>query len=391
MFKKVNILLIFILFMIFSNISFSADSQPDIKQLMDIASQFKKEKSMKFNFQNIDIRMLTYFMSSVTNRNIVIDPTISGNVSFVSSTKLGISESWDIYSSILKSMGYIIIDKGTHLEILREGNRKSIPPIKDVTGKSDKIVTFAYQLKSEPNNVLNILNSIKSPSSIINLHNPTNMLIITDYESNISTIQNLLQIIDDENQNKMVKTYKLNYIDETTAVNVLTKLFSDLSQKNIPFIISEVNGYGIIIKTQKNIFESVENVLKQIDVDGAVKSNKKFYTYRLEHTKAEEMADIINKSLDNINLLSMVDNSSKAMNVSQTQHGKPKIIADKSSNALIILADTQEYELIKSLIKSVDVRKKQVLISALITEVSESALKEIGVRWQVFGSSGGSF
>lgn len=390
-FKRLLIVCFALIIVVFASNSHSAEQGLDIKQIMDMANIFKKEKSLKFNFQNIDIKLLTYFMSSVTNKNIVIDPTISGNVSFVSTSKIGINEAWDIYSSILKSMGFVIIDRGTHLEIIREGNRKTIPPLKEITGKSDKIVTFTYQLKSEPNNALNILNSIKSPSSIINLHKPTNMLIITDYESNISTIQNLLKVIDDENQNLDVKSYKLTYIDENTAVNVLTKMFGDLAQKNIPFIISEVKGYGFIVKTQKNIFDEVENILKQIDVDSATKENRKFYTYRLVHSKAEEIAEIINKSLDNINLLTMVDNATKQSTQNQqTNQNKAKIIADKSSNSLIILASKQEYDLIKSLIESVDIRKKQVLISALITEVSESAIKELGVRWQFFGSQGGA-
>jgi len=393
---RYRVLILSVFFIISSlcvDVLYSAENKLDIKQIMDIAAQFKKDKSLKFNFQNIDIKLLTYFMSSVTDRNIIVEPTISGNVSFVSAKKINIDEAWDIYSSIVKSLGFMIIDKNTHLEIVREGNRKTIPPVKDITGKSDKIVTFTYQLKSEPNNALNILNSIKSPSSIINLHKPTNMLIITDYESNISTIQNLLKIIDDENQNLEVKTYKLAYIDELTAVNVINKIFSDLQQKNIPFIISELKGYGLIVKTQKNLFGEIENVLKQIDVDSATKENKRFYTYRLEHSKAEDISDIINRSLDNINLLNMVgDNGSKQniSSISQIPQNKPKIIADKSSNSIIILATNSEYELIKSLIRSIDVRKKQVMISALITEVSESAIKELGVRWQIFGSSGGA-
>jgi len=86
------------------------------------------------------------------------------------------------------------------------------------------------------------------------------------------------------------------------------------------------------------------------------------------------------------------DNGSKQniSSISQIPQNKPKIIADKSSNSIIILATNSEYELIKSLIRSIDVRKKQVMISALITEVSESAIKELGVRWQIFGSSGGA-
>lgn len=393
--RSVLYMLILLFIIIIQKPAFSAENQPqnqmDIKQVMDMAEQFKKLKSFKFNFQNIDLKLLTYFMAKVTGRNIIIDPTITGNVTFVSSSKITVQEAWDIFTSILKSQNCIILDRQTHYEILKEGVKKTIPPLKSTGGSSDRLITFTYEIKGEPNNLLNVVNSIKSPTAFVALHKPTNILVITEYESNVRTLQNIISILDNKDQNLDVKAFKLDYITGTDAVNILTKLFGDLIQRNINFVVSEVPSYGVIVKTQKNMFESIEEVIKQIDINAATRDIKKFYTYTLVYAKADEVADVINKALDNLNLVS-ADNNSARISTSQSSStaNKPKVIADKPSNSIIILGNAQEYSIIKSLIDSLDVRKRQVMISAIISEVSDTAIKELGVRWQIITSQGGA-
>jgi len=253
--RSVLYMLILLFIIVIHKPAFSAENQPqsqmDIKQVMDMADQFRKLKSFKFNFQNIDLKLLTYFMAKVTGHNIVIDPSITGNVTFVSSSKITIQEAWDIFTSILKSQNCTIVDRQTHYEILKEGTKKTIPPLKSTGGLSDKLITFTYEIKGEPMNLLNVVNSIKSPTAFVALHKPTNILVITEYENNVKTLQNIISILDNKDQNLDVKAFKLEYITGTDAVNILTKLFGDLTQRNITFVVSEVPSFGIIVKTQK--------------------------------------------------------------------------------------------------------------------------------------------
>jgi general secretion pathway protein D len=60
--------------------------------------------------------------------------------------------------------------------------------------------------------------------------------------------------------------------------------------------------------------------------------------------------------------------------------GAIQIIPDKATNALLITASDRDYVMLKELIKKLDVRRRQVYVEAVIMEVSQEKLKELGTE-----------
>lgn len=58
------------------------------------------------------------------------------------------------------------------------------------------------------------------------------------------------------------------------------------------------------------------------------------------------------------------------------------VVADKATNAIIVMAPPEDYETIKELIAKLDVWRPQVLVEALIAEVSLTKTKNLGIEWQ---------
>jgi general secretion pathway protein D len=58
------------------------------------------------------------------------------------------------------------------------------------------------------------------------------------------------------------------------------------------------------------------------------------------------------------------------------------VVADKATNAIIVMAPPEDYETVKELIGKLDVWRPQVLVEALIAEVSLTKTKSLGVEWQ---------
>jgi len=57
------------------------------------------------------------------------------------------------------------------------------------------------------------------------------------------------------------------------------------------------------------------------------------------------------------------------------------IEADENTNALVISAPANVVRSLKSVIQKLDIRSAQVLVEAVIAEVSEEARRELGVQW----------
>ncbi len=59
------------------------------------------------------------------------------------------------------------------------------------------------------------------------------------------------------------------------------------------------------------------------------------------------------------------------------------VVADKATNAIIVMAPPEDYETVKELISKLDVWRPQVLVEALIAEVSLTKTKSLGVEWRL--------
>lgn len=58
------------------------------------------------------------------------------------------------------------------------------------------------------------------------------------------------------------------------------------------------------------------------------------------------------------------------------------VVADRGTNAIIVMAPPEDYETIRELIEKLDVWRPQVLVEALIAEVSLTKTKSLGIEWQ---------
>lgn len=59
-----------------------------------------------------------------------------------------------------------------------------------------------------------------------------------------------------------------------------------------------------------------------------------------------------------------------------------QVVADKPTNSLVIVASPTDYETLKEVIEKLDVMRPQVLVEALIAEVSLTKSKSLGVEWR---------
>jgi Flp pilus assembly secretin CpaC/cell division septation protein DedD len=62
-----------------------------------------------------------------------------------------------------------------------------------------------------------------------------------------------------------------------------------------------------------------------------------------------------------------------------------RIVADPSTNSLIIYSTAQEFQNIKNILKDLDITPRQVLMDVLVLEVTLSNTESLGVVYQIFG------
>lgn len=167
-------------------------------------------------------------------------------------------------------------------------------------------------------------------------------------------------------------------------------------------IISDERTNSIIIVADEDTTARIRALISQLDSEVDL-SGFRFYVYRCQHSDAEELADVLsgleNGSSSGSSTRSSGSSTSGSSNpLSRTQSrlnsqrrtpGQPRaessgsgltssfnigedmsISADPSTNSLIIYASKADYLKLKALLKDLDIKRRQVLVEAMLLEVA---------------------
>ncbi|RUM60615.1 MAG: type II secretion system protein GspD [Persephonella sp.] len=377
-----------ILVLIFSfNFAYSENknnnSQLNLDTLLELAIKSKESGKVLFNFEKIDLNLLTYFMSELTDKNIIVNTNLKGEASLVFNEPVSIKQAWDIYTAILKARNYNVIDKGNYVEIVSNKEvRDIVPPLNKPVGNSTKLMTYVYRLKNAKlSDVYRILVRLKR-RGVIAPYYPANVVVITDTEDNIKTIKNILNFIDSIDSQSEIKIYKLKYINAKELTSALRNILIDYRNSFKIYPLNSLNT--VLVKANQTIIEKIDKIVNELDSSPDDIYLRKFWIIKIKNSKSKDIAKVVNSLLKNAKILT------KGKNLPTNSLGKLTVVSDDSSNSLVVFGNKVEYEAVKNLVEKLDKEKKQILITVLIAEVSQSALREIGIRWQIFGSNGGA-
>ncbi len=170
---------------------------------------------------------------------------------------------------------------------------------------------------------------------------------------------------------------------------VFVKFVSELTGKN--FIIDErVKGKVTIFSPSKVPVERVYDLfLSVLELKGfsvvqsgpvyqivpvaEVPPDRSVHVYTLENTQADEVAKV---------LLGLVARTAgparRAARPTGELSGTVQILSDKVTNSLIITATDEDYEVLKTVIQKLDMKRRQVYVEAVVLEMAADKFRELG-------------
>lgn len=143
----------------------------------------------------------------------------------------------------------------------------------------------------------------------------------------------------------------------------------------------------LVVDSAVNI-EKIMSILNLIDQPSAQEEQTKINVYFLENADATDLAKVLDGILKNMQAVykAQRDKQKPAPETAQTL----SITPDKATNALIIVASPSDYENIVQVVKTLDKRRKQVFVEAMIIEASINKLRDLGAKWRVTARHNGA-
>lgn len=349
------------------------------------------------NLKDADIRALISTVSKFTGKNFIIDPRVKAKVTVISANTLTTSEVYEVFLSVLQVHGYAAVPTGSVIKIVPQVNAKQGPlPIYNKTNQhaADELITKIIRLDHVPaSQLVPILRPLVPQQGHLAAYNPTNTLIITDHAGNINRLMKIIAGVDRPDSNEL-EIIPLKHASASELVRILNSLNAGVGAKDPSKktrLAADDRTNSILVTGDRSSRLKLRATITYLDTPLEDGSGNTHVVY-LKYAKAENLAKILTGLKDQAAKTSKAKTKAAPAKITSGSVISQNAIiqADEETNALILTADPNTIKNLKAVIRQLDIRRAQVLIEAIIAEITTDNNKEVGVGLAVDGSNRGS-
>lgn len=330
------------------------------------------------NLQDADIHAVIQTISEITGKSFIVDPRIQGRITVICHTPLDSEGIYQVFLSALQTLDYSAIPNGDTIKIVPSNNARELAaPLANSQnpGQGDEYVVRVVAVNNVPvTELVALLRPLTPDSSVISAYLPSNSLILAGSAANIQRLVDIIQQVDVRNAQR-TEIVPLKHASADKLVITLQALENaDRSNtsggpSNIS-LAADVQSNSILMSGNGENRLKMRLLIERLDTSSA-NGGGSTEVINLNYLNAEQLAPMLLKIAQTTN--SNNGNTNAVSSVS--------IQPQKDDNALVISAPPSMLQTVKSIITKLDVRPKQVLIQAIIAQVDESLLSQLGVEW----------
>ncbi len=376
-----------------------------------------QEGTFTLNLKNADIHSLIQTVSRQSGRNFVVDPRVKARVTVISSTPLNSEELYETFLSVLQVHGYAAVPSGDLIKIVPDVNAKQgpVPAFSAENSASDQLVTQVIKVENVPAaQLVPILRPLVPQQGHLAAYASSNTLIVTDRASNIQRLIDIIKGID-RPDNDEVEVVRLGHASASEIIRIMQSLQSGGGQANgtpgtVRFAADERTN-SILLSGDPSARARTRGIIMNLDTPVESGGNTRVVYLRYANA-ADLLAILTGVSAGQALIGTSSDDSSGGGSTAaapQTDAGgapapqvptaslirrasqdsdRPNvdIQADEDTNALIITAPPDEMRSILAVVEQLDIRRAQVLVEAIIAELTTDNSSQLGVNFAVDGT-----
>ncbi|WP_218278820.1 type II secretion system secretin GspD [Pseudomonas sp. MYb185] len=347
-------------------------------------------EELVLNLRDADINGLIEIVSQETGINFIVDPRVRGQVNVVSGQPIKRGELYDLFLGVLKSYGFAAVTGA-------EGTVRIVPEVQakenevgslESHSRGDEFITHVISVRHlDASQLVRILRPLVPKGGHLAAAAESNSLVIADTAANVRRIEGLIQRIDQESMEDF-EVIPLEHASALELVRITEGLNIARPEENVAKRVRVIadertNALVLLGDPQKRL--AYRAMIRQLDVPGDEGNTQVHY---LRYAKAEDVAEVLRgiaEGRDTEN--GAVGSSSSSSTGSSSSYGygnretRVRIQAHESTNSVVIYGPAELSREMAQIIRQLDIRRAQVLVEAVIAEVSYDRAKELGVQW----------
>ena len=330
----------------------------------------QSQETFILNYEDVDIKKVTQDIANFSKKTIILDPRVKGKVTIFSNSSLSSDEVWDVYLRTIQVNGFSALNDENFVRIVPENEATRDQNSGESGGE---FITRVIELKNRSSvELLPLIKPIAGRQANVSSIASINSLLVVDRKSNVERITEVVQSLDEDNT-ASVTIVDLKNLSSVEAVRILEKLKSQNNPTINNFVAISFSASNSVIVSANSITTNIiKETLQQLD-DDAISEGSVAVIY-LKYANAEEVAGIV---------------SSIASRFISSESEKPIVTYHAPTNSVVVSSDESNIATIKNLISKLDIRRAQVLVEAIVVELSETAARSLGVETIFAGAEDG--
>lgn len=343
------------------------------------------------NFQNTDIREFINTVSRNLEKTIIIEPSMQGGVTIRSYEEMDKEQYYQFFLSVLQVYGFSAINMpGDVIKIIPERNASSagVPLVEKgaVTASDEVIVRIVPLYNVSGRELAPLLQQLSKVAEGAVIHyDPSNVLIMTGRTAMVNQMASIVERVDEQAEYQ-VETVHLENASATEVVAIARQLTDEgqagkqgSSGRVNATIVADERTNSVLVSGDEHARQRMALALRNLDVErrgGGNNGNTRVIL--LKYAKASELLSVLTGITEQKNITP--DPSAPLILQSAGDKGYT-VNADEQTNALIITAPKHIMRDLENVIEQLDLRRPQVLVEAIIAEVSDADGLQFGLQW----------
>tara|TARA_A100001388_G_C28775060_1_gene506817 strand:- start:8649 stop:10496 length:1848 start_codon:yes stop_codon:yes gene_type:complete len=320
------------------------------------------QETFILNYEDVDIKKVTQDIAQFSKKTIILDPRVKGKITIYSNANLDRDQVWNVYLRTIQVNGFSTIEEDGFLRVVPENEATRDDSFGDGSGNFE---TAIIPLKNRPiEEILPMIKPITGRQAHLSSIPSVNSVLIVDRSSNVDRIKKLLQDLDKNNTAK-ITIIRLDNLSSIEAVRILERLKSQNNPTINQFVaIPFTPSNSVILSANDLITKNIISTLETLDKD--VTDNDSTDVIYLKYAKAADITPILTSVAGTF--------------VSDIEGSKTVITHHEKTNSLIISSAEENLKTIRNIIAKLDIRRAQVLVEAIVVDLSENAAISLGVE-----------
>ena len=322
------------------------------------------------NMQDVDIKAFIENVGIVTGRTFVIDPRVNGKVNIVSEKGLSDGQVFAVFKEVLRVHGYTVVRaaNGEYRVTLLQGAAQDAPFSESGNGINGQFSTTILRTpEGKAAEAARLIKPVMHSQGQVSANPDGNIVVVTDFAENLRKAKAIVAAMGAGGSVR--ETIRLSQLSVLDAEDALKQL----AGPKAPYKIVALEATNsLILEGSPAEIADLRRLLESMDV-GSTTPRGAVSVVPLRYADGEGLNELLQSLLP-----------------TYTVEGQPAptVAYDSGSNTLLISAPGEVQADLERIIRRLDERQPQVLVEAIIVEISDAAAKELGVQFALGGLNG---